>query len=188
MLRKSLISMATIACLWSGLALQAAAQHQRSYEFDETHVAVSIERFMGVDYTDFEGPTESTTKARVLLNADEPTPTTVARFGLDVFIERFTVGLAAGITSDENAIIAPRIGYQFGLTPTVGLWLRAGGFYAATPGPKYYGVTAEALLQWFPHPNFALHLGPTLDVAFADDPNPGYVALGIPEFGMTAWL
>ena len=36
-------------------------------------------------------------------------------------------------------------------------------------------------------PMRANHLGPTLDVAFADDPNPNYVSIGIP-LGMTVWL
>lgn len=179
---------AWVACIWLGSVGLASAQHHKSYEFDETHVAISIERFMGIDYTDFEGPDGSSTHARLLLNANEPVPTSYARFGLDIFIGRFTVGLAAGATSDDVGIIAPRVGYQLGLTPTIGLWMRAGGFYAATPGPKYYGVYAEALLQWFPHPYFAVHLGPTLDVAFADDPNPDYVSIGIPEVGMTAWF
>jgi hypothetical protein len=49
-------------------------------------------------------------------------------------------------------------------------------------------VTAEALLSWFPYPNIAIHLGPTLDVAFANERNPDYVSIGIPQFGMTAFL
>lgn len=187
MLRRYMM-MVFVTCIWGGFAQLAAAQHEKSYEFDDIHVAISIERFMGIDYTDFEGPEGSSTNARLFLNADEPVPTTYARFGLDVFIERFSIGLAAGATGDDTGIIAPRVGYQLGLTPTIGLWMRAGGFYAATPGPQYYGVYAEALLQWFPYPYFAVHVGPTLDVAFADDPNPDYVSIGIPEFGMTAWF
>jgi hypothetical protein len=66
--------------------------------------------------------------------------------------------------------------------------LRAGGFYAATPAVKYAGITGEVLFQWFPYEFFAIHLGPTLDVAFADDPNPNYISLGIPELGMSAWF
>jgi hypothetical protein len=31
-------------------------------------------------------------------------------------------------------------------------------------------------------------LGPTLDVAFASDPNPNYVSVGIPEMGMSVWF
>jgi hypothetical protein len=158
------------------------------YEFQGTRVALSLERFMGIDYVDFEGPGGSDVTGRILLNASEPVPTSLGRAGFDVFIERISIGLAGGITTEDVGLIAPRIGYLFGLTPTIGLWLRAGGFYAAMPGVKYAGITGEVLFAFFPYEIFAIHLGPTLDVAFADDPNPNYVSIGIPELGMTVWL
>jgi len=158
------------------------------YEFRDTHIALSIERFMGVDYIDVEGPGGGDATARILLNASDGPPTTSARFGFDVFVERLSIGLAGGLTSEDAAIIAPRVGYLFGLTPTLGLWLRAGAFYEHTSGPNYFGVTAEALFGWFPYPILAFTFGPTLDVAFADDPNPNYLQLGIPELGMTAFF
>jgi hypothetical protein len=176
----------TLTC--AGWTRVAAAQHEMPYEFQGTRVALSIERFMGIDYTDFEGPGGSDVTARFLLNASEPVPTSLARAGIDVFIERFSVGLAGGVTTEDVGIIAPRIGYLFGLTPTIGLWLRAGGFYAGTPGVKYAGITGEVLFQWFPYDFFAIHLGPTIDVAFANDPHPNYVSLGIPELGMSVWF
>jgi hypothetical protein len=83
--------------------------------------------------------------------------------------------------------LAPRIGYMFGLTPTIGLWLRGGVFYT-NYGPNYLGVYAEALLSWFPYRRFAITFGPTLDVGFADDPGPDYISIGIPEVGMTVWF
>jgi hypothetical protein len=180
-------ALAVVALAWGGSIQAAAAQHELPYEFQGTHVALSIERFMGVDYTDFEGPGRANLSARLFLNASEPVPTSFARFGLDVFIERFSLGLAGGVTSDDVGIIAPRVGYLFGLTPQIGLWLRAGGFYAAD-GPHYLGIYGEALLQYFPYHYLAFHLGPTIDVAFANDPNPNYVSIGLPEFGMTAWF
>jgi hypothetical protein len=176
------------AILW---ASSASAQHERPYEFDDTHVAISIERFMGIDYVDPEGPGGSDVHARLLLNASEPVPTSLARLGVDVFIERFSIGLAGGVTSDDVAVVAARLGYLTGLSSTVGLWLRVGGFYAsagAEPSPSYAGLTGEVLLAWFPYPALAFHLGPTLDLAFAEDPAPNYLALGIPEVGMTAWF
>jgi hypothetical protein len=166
----------------------AAAQHEMPYEFQGTHVALSIERFMGIDYTDFEGPGGSDVTARLLLNASEPVPTSLGRAGIDVFVGRVSIGLAGGVTSEDVGIITPRIGYLFGLTPTIGLWLRAGGFYAATRDVNYAGFTGDILLAWFPYEIFAIHLGPTLDLAFADDPNPDYVSLGIPEMGMSVWF
>jgi hypothetical protein len=182
------ILVAVVAC-WLVSSVQiAAAQHERSYEFDDTHVALSIERFMGIEYVDFEGPGRDDATARLFLNASEVVPTSHARLGFDVFIERLSIGLAGGVTSEDTAIVAPRIGYLFGLTPKLGLWLRGGAFYATTPGPEYFGVTAELLFQWFPYSSLAFHLGPTLDLAFADDPNPDYVAIGIPELGMSVWF
>jgi hypothetical protein len=166
----------------------AAAQHQMPYEFQGTQVALSIERFMGIDYTDFEGPAGSDVTARLLLNASEPVPTSLGRAGIDVFIDRVSIGLAGGVTSEDIGIIAPRLGYLFGLTPTIGLWLRAGGFYAATPAVKYAGITGEVLFAWFPHEVVAIHLGPTLDVAFANESNPDYVSVGIPEMGISVWF
>jgi hypothetical protein len=184
---RQLILLAMVALAWGSSSGKAAAEHERYYEFRGTHIALSIERFMGIDYTDFDGPGRSNVSARLLLNASEPVPTSLARFGFDVFIERLSLGLAGGVTSDNVGIIAPRVGYLFGLTPQIGLWLRGGAFYASA-GPQYAGVYAEALLQWFPFPTFAVHLGPTLDVAFANKPNPNYISIGIPELGMTAWL
>ena len=183
------VMLPVVALAWGGLVQRAAAHESldEPNEFQHTHFALSIERFMGVDYTDFEGPGGGNLSARLLLNASEPVPTSYARAGFDLFIKRFSVGVAAGVTSKEVGIVAPRIGYLFGLTRTIGLWLRAGGFYASA-GPHYLGIYAEALLEWFPYSYFALHLGPTLDVAFANKPNPNYIALGIPELGMTAWF
>jgi hypothetical protein len=173
---------------WVGRMEVAAAQHEMPYEFQGTQVALSIERFMGIDYTDFEGPDGSDVSARFLLNASEPVPTSLGRAGIDVFVDRLSIGLAGGVASEDVGIIAPRLGYLFGLTSTLGLWLRAGAFYAATPAVKYTGITGEVLFAWFPHEVVAIHFGPTLDLAFADDPNPNYVSVGIPEMGMSVWF
>jgi hypothetical protein len=186
MLRRCIV-LSVVALAWSASIKVAAAQHEMPYEFRGTRVALSIERFMGVDYTDFDGPGRANLSARLLLNASEPVPTRYARFGFDVFIERFSVGLAGGVTNKDVGIMAPRVGYLFGLTPTIGLWLRGGAFYASA-GPHYMGIYTEALLGWFPYPHIALHLGPTLDIAFANKPNPNYISIGLPEFGMTVWL
>ena len=164
-----------------------AFAHERYYEFDGTHFALSIERFMGVDYTDFEGPVKGRATGRFLLNADEYVPTNFARFGFDVFLGRLSLGVAGGATTENTAIFAPRVGYLFGLTPQIGLWLRGGAFYAHA-GTSYFGVTAEALFGFFPYPNIAIHLGPTVDFAFAENNRPDYISLGLPQLGMTAWL
>lgn len=182
------IALSVAVLIWGGSLEIAEAQHESPYEFQGTRVALSLERFMGIDYTDFEGPGGSDVTGRVLLNASEPVPTSLGRAGFDVFIERISIGLAGGITTEDVGIIAPRIGYLFGLTPTIGLWLRAGGFYGATPAVTYAGITGEVLFAFFPDEVFAIHLGPTLDLAFADDPNPSYVSIGIPELGLTVWL
>ena len=182
------IALVFASLTWGGALEDAAAQHQMPYEFRGTRVALSLERFMGIDYTDFEGPDRSDVTGRVLLNASEPVPTSLGRAGFDVFIERISIGLAGGITTEDVGIVAPRIGYMLGLTPTIGLWLRAGGFYAATPAVEYAGITGEVLFAFFPHEVFTIHLGPTLDLAFADDPSPNYVSIGIPELGLTVWL
>jgi hypothetical protein len=191
MLRQGLAVMIVVLA-WGSSMGTAAAQHEREYEFDETSIAISIERFMGLDYTDFEGPGGGDLSARLLLNAAEPVPTSYARFGLDVFIERLSIGIAGGVAQgidddDAVAILAPRVGYLFGLTPALGLWLRAGAFYT-NAGPNYFGVTAEALFAWFPYRRLAVTFGPTLDVAFAEDPGPDYVSIGLPEVGMTVWF
>ena len=187
MLRLSLVLTLLVAA-WAGSSSVAAAQHERYYEFEGTHFALSIERFMGIDYTDFEGPASGDVTARLLLNASEPVPTSYARFGFDVFLHRLSLGLAGGVTSEDVAIIAPRVGYLFGLTPTLGLWLRGGAFYASA-GPDYLGIYAEALLSWFPYNTLAITLGPTLDLGFAqDDDDPDYVSIGIPEVGLTAFF
>ena len=185
---KRCIVLSVVACVWAGSNGQAAA-HEMPYEFEDTHVALSIERFMGIDYIDVEGPGGGDATARILLNASDSYPTTSARLGFDVFVRRLSIGVAGGVTSEDTAIIAPRVGYMFGIAATVGLWLRAGGFYEATPGPNYFGLTAEALFAWFPYPVFCFTFGPTLDLAFADDDTtPNYMQLGIPEVGMTVFF
>jgi hypothetical protein len=188
---KQCIVLSVVALAWGSSVEPAAAQHERAYEFQGTHVAVSIERFMGIDYTDFEGPGGGDATARLFLNAREPVPTSFARLGVDVFIKRFSVGLAGGVATapgGEIGILAPRVGYLIGLTPTLGLWLRVGGFYASVPNVNYAGLYAEALFAWFPYEIFAIHFGPTLDLAFANDPNPDYVSIGIPELGMSVFF
>ena len=60
--------------------------------------------------------------------------------------------------------------------------------YAAANGPKYVGITGEAFLAFFPFSRFAVHLGPTIDAAFANRNNRDYIQLGIPEFGITGWI
>lgn len=186
--RWMVVALTFLAC---SLASAPALAHERAYEFDGTHFALSIERFMGIDFVDFEGPGGDNVDARIFLNASERVPTSSARFGFDVFLRRFSIGLAGGATTGDVAVLAPRVGYLFGLTPTLGLWLRVGGFYAATAGTDWAGVTGEALLGWFPYSNIALHLGPTLDLAFAtgDDPRDlDYVSVGLPQIGMTVFL
>jgi hypothetical protein len=184
--RSMVVALTFLAC---ALASTPALAHERSYEFDGTHIALSVERFTGVDFVDFEGPGGDSLSAHILLNASEPVPTSYARLGFDVFIHRLSIGLAGGFTTEDVAVLAPRVGYLFGLTPTLGLWLRVGGFYAATRGPNYAGLTAEALLGWFPYSNIALTFGPTLDLAFATgERDLNYVALGIPQIGMTVFL
>jgi len=177
-----------LAVLTLSLTSNVASAHERYYEFDGTHFALSIERFMALDYTDFEGPGGDKAVGRFLLNGSELVPTSIARFGFDVFIRRLSIGLAGGATTEDVGIIAPRVGYMFGLTSQLGLWLRGGGFYASVPGVNYFGLYAEALLGFFPYPNVAITFGPTLDIAFAEDPRPGYVSLGIPQVGMSFWL
>jgi hypothetical protein len=187
MLRRC-ISLAIVALVWAGSVAGASAAHELPYEFRGTHFAFSVERFMGIDYIDVEGPGGGDTTARLLLDGGDGPPTTRARVGFDVFVERLSIGVAGGVTTDDTAIIEPRVGYLFGITPTIGFWLRAGGFYEATPGPNYFGITAEALFAWFPYPIFSIHFGPTLDVAFAEDPNPNYLQIGLPEVGVTAFF
>lgn len=176
------------AFVWAGSIGAAAAQHQRAYEFDGTHIAVSIERFMGIDYTDYDGPRGGDASARLLINADEPSPSQVARLGFDVFIERLSIGIAGGLTSEDTVILAPRVGYMFGLTPEIGLWLRGGAFYAGSREPDYVGIYGDLLFHYFPYSYFAFHIGPTIDVAFADDPWADYVSIGILQAGVSAWF
>jgi len=185
-MRKQCFVVWVLAFAWAQAAVVASAQPQ----FRGTRIALSIERFMGVDYTDFQGRRGDVT-ARMFLNASEGVPTNCARFGFDVFIKRLSLGAAGGVTTDGVGLFAPRIGYMLGIVSHLGLWMRAGGFFASAgnnPAPNYFGMYAEVLLQWFPHSSFALHLGPTFDMAFADDPHPHYVSFGIPQFGLSAFF
>lgn len=186
---KRAVLLSIVAFAWAGSIEHAAAQHEKWYEWNGTHVGISVERFMGIEYTDMEGPGGSHTVARVLLNANDNVPTSSARFGFDVFLKRLSIGLAGGFTSESTAVIAPRIGYLFGLTPEIGLWLRGGGFYAALPNDaSYLGLTAEALFAWFPYPIFCVTFGPTLDLAFGQKDQPDYIAIGIPQVGVSAFF
>jgi hypothetical protein len=185
---KRCLGLLVVALAWGGSIHSAHAEHERWYEFEGTHFAFSIERFMGIDFTDPEGPNNSHVTARLLLNADEPVPTSIARAGFDVFIHRFSIGLAGGVATHDVAVINPRVGYLFGLTPQLGIWFRAGGFFAKAGPQEWFGVDAEALFAWFPYPILALHVGPTIDLAFGNSRTPNYVDLGLPQFGMTAFF
>lgn len=186
-----MLSRCTLFCVamlvLAGSTNKAAAQHERWYEFQGTHFALSIERFAGLEYLDFEGPREGKLTGRILLNASDTVPTSSARFGFDVFIHRFSIGAGAGFTTENVGVIAPRVGYLLGITPQIGIWFRGGAFYAAN-GPKYFGPYGEVLFNYFPIPQFSLHLGPTFDFAVANDNNPNYVRVGIFELGMTAFM
>lgn len=157
--------------------------------FYRNDFALSIERFMGIDLTDWQEPRDSEVTARILINASEPTvATSAARLGFDYFISRLSLGVAAGFTSEDVVLLAPRVGYMFGLSRTVGVWLRGGMFVSENPGPDYVGISFEAYFHWWAFPNVSLHLGPTLDFGFTDDRGYDFVNLGIPEMGLTLWF
>jgi len=179
------VVLAVMAWVLSGSLHVAKAQQNIGHG---THVALSVERFMGFDYTDYEGPGNRHYHARILINADEPAPTNIGRFGLDVFIRRFSFGIAGGFTSDDRGVVSPRIGYMIGFTHNLGLWLRGGGFYATGGDVHYFGMSGDVLLQWFPTRNVSFHVGPTFDFGVANNPYPNYVSVGFAEFGLSAWF
>src|SRR5690242_18059121 len=95
-----LVSVVAFVAWGTGIRSAAALESPHEpYEFEGTHFSISIERFMGLDYTDFEGPGGGKLNGRLLLNASEPVPTSFARGGFDVFIERFSLGLAGGVAA-----------------------------------------------------------------------------------------
>src|SRR5689334_22212380 len=110
MLKRACLTLALVMVTWAGSQGKAFALHEHWYEFDGNHLSLSIERFMGVDYTDWERR-GGDVSARLLLNASEPVPTSYARFGFDYFINRFSIGVAGGFTSANLALVAPRVGY-----------------------------------------------------------------------------
>jgi hypothetical protein len=192
MLRRWLALMGALIA-WSCFNPIASAHPPLRGEFRDDF-ALSIERFMGADFTDYDPGGDDVT-VRLLLNASEPVPTSYARAGFDYFISRFSLGIAGGLTSDDVILLAPRVGYMFGLSRTIGVWLRVGMFISQNPGPAdYVGVTAEALFHWWMHPNVSLHFGPTLDLGISqdDDDDPPYVpdflSIGIPQVGLTVWF
>ena len=185
---KRCLGLLVVALAWGGTIRTASAQHERWYEFEGTHFAVSAERLMGIDLTDPEGPNNSSVRARFLYNGDVAVPTSIARAGFDVFIRRFSIGVAGGVATHDNAVINPRVGYLWGMTPQLGFWFRAGAFYAKAGAAEWLGFNAEALLAYFPYPVVAFHLGPTIDLAFGQNRTANYANFGLPQLGMTAFF
>ena len=185
---KRCLGLLVVVFAWCGMIHTASAQHEKWYEWQGVHFGVSAERLMGIDLTDPEGPNNSSVHARFLYNGDVAVPTSIARAGFDVFIHRFSIGLAGGVATNDNALINPRFGYLFGLTPQLGLWLRAGAFYAKAGSSDWLGFSGEVLFAYFPYPVVAFHLGPTIDLAVGQDRTPNYANFGLPQLGMSAFF
>lgn len=181
-MRNAWITVMSAALFWCCAEGSALARPQRG------DFALSIERFMGVDFTGWEGPRDSDVTARLLLNASEPVPTSLARTGFDFFLSRLSLGIGGGFTSEDLVVLAPRVGYMLGLSRSFALWLRAGFFFVARGGPDYFGFGGEALFHLFLTPSVSLHFGPTLDIGLTDSPALDFIDVGIPQFGLSVWF
>ncbi len=74
--------------------------------------------------------------------------------------------------SYTDVLIAPRVGYAYLFSRSVGIWPRAGfsywhrGFSDAAASTHAFAFDADCPLVFFPAPHFAITVGPILDVSF----------------------
>ncbi len=168
-------------CAISAFSHAAAAQQPTQGRF-----AVSIERFMGLDVTNVEdGDSDAT--LRLFYNEAERVPTNVARGGFDYFLSQVSIGSALGFTSEDQILLAPRIGYLFPISSSFSFWLRGGFFFYNYDEVDGFGMYADGFFMWSVADQLALHFGPSFDLKLAGDGR-DYFTLGLPHVGITAWF
>jgi hypothetical protein len=165
---------------------------------------------------------ETRTQFDFLAKGDVSNPFVAPRIGFDYFvIDGLSIGGALGYTSDEvdgdetlgnvngdldrvktsGWLIAPRVGYCFMFSDTVGIWPRGGFTYAAgkeetePPGNQpdskleftLLDLTLEGMLVVTPVPHVGFMVGPTIDLAVAGsgESNQGNTSQDLDEVRVT---
>ncbi len=145
----------------------------------EGAVTLAIERAFSIHtlHTDIENEPDRDLTAFGLLWVRSESAFHLPRAAIDVFVtDGLSVGgsLAyyawSGDTDRSGFLLAPRVGYAFGLGRVVTFWPRGGlTFYSEeAPGgnPDYdqLALTFEAMFAFWPRHGFGILAGPTLDL------------------------
>lgn len=133
----------------------------------------------------------------------------VPRFSFDYFLMHglelggsLAFASYGGDRADNAAfLLAPRVGYCWMFTDSVGFWLRGGITYHNRDGHGREGewglaFSAQGMFVFSPVDHFAFELGPTFDITMVGkrtrdngpDLNRHYRDIGIFNFGLMGWL
>ncbi|HET9934710.1 MAG TPA: hypothetical protein VFQ35_28590 [Polyangiaceae bacterium] len=153
-------------------------------------LVLSAERLVGVSRTAIETKVggvkhkDSVNRANLLLNQDGNVyGYSHPRVAFDYFvIDGLSLGGAVGFSvnsgdaANRELILAPRVGYAYMFSDTVGVWPRLGGTYQYQKTPE--GVTGllaisfEANLVIVPTEHVAFTIAPTIDASLVGKFNP----------------
>jgi hypothetical protein len=153
------IRLAAISLLVSFSATAQAQPVEGSRQLGgKGNIAISIERLFGFSYSrdnpDGNGQTQTATTISLLSNplAGATSGYTFPRLAIDGFVtDSISVGGAVGFFSTSVSpgngdlsgfLLAPRVGYAMGLTPSITFWPRAGVTYVSAD----FGATTSSQL------------------------------------------
>ncbi|MCA9593664.1 MAG: hypothetical protein KC776_10150 [Myxococcales bacterium] len=203
---RKLIFTTTVAAAFLA-ASAATAEPRLGYKGD---AALSADRMMGFTWSrahrEFGGQSETvnvTGATFMWRGRAQPTPFEAPRLSFDYFvIDSLNIGGTVGYASygddadSEHFLLAPRVGYMFGISQAWGFWLRGGLTYHSVNGPGNNGdedgmaLTAEGMFTVTPVDHFGFTFGPTFDMDItgsAGDADQTYRSFGI-NAGLVGWF
>jgi hypothetical protein len=153
---------------------------------DRGTFVLSAEHLTGVVHDDLKSDGEKVGITTIALFGYQATTVfDMPRIAFDGFvIDGLSIGGSLAVfqasldVSGENSesytdvLIAPRVGYAYLFSRSVGIWPRAGfsywhrGFSDAAASTHAFAFDADCPLVFFPAPRFAITVGPILDVTF----------------------
>ncbi len=215
-MKKSAIA---FACGLCSIAISGQASAQKLGE--NLDVAFSADRLFGITFSkvtterpgDLDSHVDTTRFSFGWGGRSVVSPYEIPRAAIDVFVaNRLSLGGSIGfanvsVDSNDNRgnpdystfLLAPRVGYVWGLSNTFSFWLRGGLSYHSahdTDGNETgLGLTFEPTFVFTPVDHFGIVFGPTLDLDVTGDVDSGpnrvarrNTTFGLLQVGILGWL
>jgi hypothetical protein len=196
----------TVAAAVVLAASAASADPRLGYKGD---AALSADRIMGITWSrrhrelGNQSQNDNVTGVTFMWRGDvQPTPFEAPRLSFDYFvIDSLNIGGTVGYASygddadEAHFLLAPRVGYLFGISDAWGFWLRGGLTYHSVSRPGNgdedgFAFTAEGMFTVTPVDHFGFVFGPTFDMDFTGsvgDADQSYRSFGI-NAGLVGWF